>query len=210
MRLLAYTPIHVDFTEFRRRQERYDALSPAGLTVVLRNIGPDAPRALDTEADVRRSEAVLTEAFTTADPEGFDGFLPDCVLDPCADRFDSFTRPMFGLSRLTASFYASQGHRIGALARNRAIAAELDRRLAGYGIDAEPTTVMDLSFDDIADSQAWADAVTVHAQRLSSSVAINACSAVDLTGPRTRPLVVDPTATALRLLALTADLEAAA
>ncbi|MDQ1200414.1 MULTISPECIES: hydantoin racemase [unclassified Rhodococcus (in: high G+C Gram-positive bacteria)] len=209
MRLLAYTPIHVDFAEFRRRQERYDALSPVGVSVVLRNIGPDAPRALDTEADVRASEVALAAAFRASDPDEFDGYLPDCVLDPCAEEADSFERPLYGLTRLTASFYASQGHRLGALARNAAIAAELDRRVAGYGIPAEPTVVMDLSFDDIADSRAWADAVTVHARALTCSVAINACSAVDLTGPRTTPLVVDPTATALRLLALRDDLEPA-
>lgn len=210
MRLLAFTPIHVEPAELIRRRQRYDALSPAGTTVVLRNIGPDSPRSLETEADIRASENVLAEEFTAADPTGFDGFLPDCVLDPCAEQADRFALPLYGLTRLTASFYRSQGHRIGALARNSAIAAELDRRMAGYGLDADPTTVMNLSFDDIADSTAWADAVALHARELTCSVAVNACSAVDLTGRTTDPLVVDPTATALRLLALRADLEGAA
>ncbi|AMY17980.1 MULTISPECIES: hypothetical protein [Nocardiaceae] len=210
MRLLAFTPVHVDDAELARRQARYDALSPTGLVVVLRDLGPDAPRALDTESDVRASEDAVAAAFAAADPTGYDGFLPDCVLDPCAEQAGQFARPLYGLTRLTASYYASQGHRVGALARNAAIAAELDRRLAGYGIPAEPTTVMNLSFDDIADSRAWTAAVARYAPSLESAVAINACSAVDLAERRTDPVVVDPTATALRLLALRADLEVAA
>ncbi len=69
---------------------------------------------------------------------------------------------------------------------------------------------MNLSFDDIADSHAWTAAVARYAPSLESAVAINACSAVDLAERRTDPVVVDPTATALRLLALRADLEVAA
>ena len=143
MHLLAFTPIDVDAAELQRRQDRYDHLSPAGITVELRNIGPDAPSALDTELDVRRSEQVLSQAFRSLLDTHADGFLPDCVLDPCAEEADSFARPLYGLTRLTASFYASQGHRIGALARNDAIAAELDRRLGFYGIVAEATEVLE-------------------------------------------------------------------
>lgn len=205
MHILAFTPIDVDDVELSRRQRRYDDLSPPGVTVELRNVGPSAPSALDTEDEVRRSENVLAQYFRAVDPTGFDAFLPDCVLDPCAEESGAFARPMFGLTRLTASFFASQGHRIGALARNEAIAAELDRRLAGYGIDAEPTGVLGLTVADIADHDAWSAAVGTHVASLTCSVAINACSAVDLVGPATTPLVVDPTATALRLLGTLED-----
>lgn len=209
MHLLAFTPIDVDDAELRRRQQRYDDLSPESVRIELRNIGSDGPRALDTEADIRESERVLTAAFRGVDSAGFDGFLPDCVLDPCAQEAESFELPMYGLSRLTASFYASQGHRLGALARNDAIAAELDRRLAFYGLVADATLVMGLDVHDIADTEAWSQAVMHHAQQLNCSVAINACSAVDLAQPPRLPLVVDPTATALRLLGLGAELAAA-
>ncbi len=209
MHLLAFTPIDISDAELRRRQERYDHLAPRSVTVELRNIGRAAPRALDTEAEVRASEDALVAAFRAVDAEGFDGFLPDCVLDPCAEEAETFERPLYGLSRLTASFYASQGHRLGALARNEAIAAELDRRLAFYGLVADPTLVLGLGVHDIADTETWGQAVMHHAQKLDCSVAINACSAVDLPHPPRLPLVVDPTATALRLLGLGADLAAA-
>ncbi|RRQ28618.1 hydantoin racemase [Rhodococcus sp. Eu-32] len=210
MHLLAFTPIDVDAAELRRRQERYDHLAPTSVTVELRNIGSVAPSALNTEADIRASEDVLTEAFRAVDPTGFDGFLPDCVLDPCAEQAEDFAVPLYGLSRLTASFYASQGQRLGALARNAAIAAELDRRLAFYRLDADPTQVLGLDVHDIADTAAWGDAVIEHARGLTCSVAINACSAVELVDPPRQPLVVDPTATALRLLGLSSELESVA
>ncbi|MGU3432426.1 hydantoin racemase [Actinomycetes bacterium M1A6_2h] len=209
MHLLAFTPIDVGADELRRRQKRYDDLVPTGVSVELRDIGGEAPRALDTEDDVRLSEDVLSEAFRTVDPRGFDGFLPDCVLDPCAEVADTFERPLYGLSKLTASLHVSLGCRVGALARNRAIATELDRRLSFYGFETEPTRVMDLAVHDIADSRAWGRAVTEHAQLLNCSVAINACSAVELVDPPARPRVVDPTGTALGILGFAADLDQA-
>ncbi|MBY3794420.1 hydantoin racemase [Rhodococcus fascians] len=207
MHLLAFTPIDVDSAELARRQRRYDQLAPSGVTVELRNIGPDAPDALDTELDIRRSEDVLSAAFHALRDTEADGFLPDCVLDPCAEEADSFAVPLYGLTRLTASFHASQGSRIGALARNEAIAAELDRRLGFYGLVAEATVVLGLGVHDIADTRAWGRAVSEHARELHCDVAINACSAVDLTNPPVSPWVVDPTATGLRLLGLRSELK---
>lgn len=206
MHLLAITPIHVDDAELDRRQRRYNAVAPETVTVELRNIGPEAPRLLDTEREIRVSEQTLKAAYTAADPDGFDGYLPDCVLDPCAEDTASFARPLYGLSRLTASFFASQGLRIGALARNEAIAKELDRVLTSYGIASLDTKVLGLSVGDIADSAAWGRAVAQQTTGMNCDVAINACSAVDLPNPPTRPLVVDPTATALQLLALRVEL----
>ena len=60
VRIHAVTPIHVDADELARRQTRYDALCPAGLHLELHDIGPDAPRALDTAAS----------AGAGADPRG--------------------------------------------------------------------------------------------------------------------------------------------
>ncbi len=66
MRIFAVTPIHVSPEELARRQARYDALSPGGLSVHLQDIGPDAPRALDTEQQVRDSEDLVSAALERA------------------------------------------------------------------------------------------------------------------------------------------------
>lgn len=212
MRLLAWTPIVVGQDELARRQARYDRLSPAQVQVVLRDLAefaPAAPSALETADDVRVSEEILVAACRASDAEGFDALLPDCVLDPGIDAA-GLELPMLGLSHLTASFLAAQGASIGALARNRAIADELDRRLTAYGVRREPTLVMDLSVDDITDEENWHRAVMAHAGGLACDFAINACSAVELGAPATDTVVVDPTALSMRLLGLRAELAGAA
>ena len=74
MRIRAITPIRVGATELARRQRRYRRLSPAAIEVTLVDLedGPDVPRALETEDDVRRSERlVVAEARrTSAVPNG--------------------------------------------------------------------------------------------------------------------------------------------
>ena len=212
MRLLAWTPIVVGADELARRQSRYDRLSPAHVEVVLRDLGgifPSATRALESDDDIRTSEDLVVSAFGNSDPEGFDAFLPDCVLDP-AIHAEGLALPILGLSHLAATFLAAQGATVGALARNRAIAHELDRRLASYAVKREPTLVMDLSFEDIADDETWRRAVESHAGRLTCDFALNACSAVELGSPATDTVVVDPTALSLRLLGLRAELAEAA
>ena len=203
MRILAITPIAVDDDELRRRQARYDRLAPPGLSVHLENLGagPEVPRALETADDVAASEAALQARFAAADPEGFDAFLSDCVLDPVVDQGSSYARPVHGIARLTAHHLAGLGLRTGAVARNRAIADELDRRLRVYGVTAEPTVVMDLSLEDIVDDATWAAGVEKAVAGADCQAVINACSAVDVTPVAGGPRVVDPTATALRLLA---------
>lgn len=204
MRILAITPIAVDDDELRRRQARYDRLAPPGLSVHLENLGtgPEVPRALETADDVTASEAALQERFAGADPDGFDAFLPDCVLDPVIDQGASYPLPVHGIARLTAHHLAGLGLRTGAVARNPAIADELDRRLRSYGVEAEPTVVMDLSLEDIADESTWAAGVEKAVAGSDCQAVINACSAVEVTPVAGGPRVVDPTATALRLLAL--------
>ncbi|MGB3761765.1 MAG: aspartate/glutamate racemase family protein, partial [Ornithinimicrobium sp.] len=160
MRLLAITPIHVDDHELARRQQRYDRLCPPGVSVDLRDVGsgPEVPRALESDDDVRASEVFVRAALDQLDLDGFDAVLPDCVLDPMADSTD-LPLPVFGIGRLAAHHLCGFGGRVGAVARNGAIARELDRRLAGYGVAAEPTEVLDLTVADIADDAAWAAAV---------------------------------------------------
>lgn len=207
MRILAITPIAVDDAELARRQHRYDRLAPAGVQVELRNLGsaPDVPAALETEADIIASEEALLRRYAEADPAAYDAFLPDCVLDPVVDRAGRLPRPVYGIGRLTAHFLAGLGLPTGAVARNRAIAAELDRKLTSYGLAPErPTAVMDLSVADIADDTTWATAVERAVADLDCPAVVNACSAVEVRQRDGGPLLVDPTATALRMLA---DLE---
>lgn len=203
MHLLAITPIHVQPAELARRQRRYERLAPAGVTVTLEDVGEgsEVPRALETADDIAASESVLVERFGSADAERFDAFLPDCVLDPVVDADVSLDRPVFGIARLTAHFLAGFGSRVGAVARNAAIAAELDRKLKTYGLaPARPTDVLGLSVDDIADDAAWAVAVERAVAAMPCDRVINACSAVDIVGDDRGPVLVDPTWTALQMI----------
>jgi Asp/Glu/hydantoin racemase len=205
MRILAITPIRVTDDELVRRQERYDRLAPAGVQVHLDNLAdsPDAPRALDTAEQVAASETLLAAQFSTADPSRYDALLPDCVLDPLVGGNHHLPLPLHGISRLTAHHLTGLGGRIGAVARNGAIADELDRKLASYGIvTTAPTAVMDLSFDAIADDAVWAEAVDATISHLDLDAVINACSAVDVSAHGSGPRLVDPTRLALELLGL--------
>ncbi|MCW2838836.1 MAG: hypothetical protein JWR55_319 [Aeromicrobium sp.] len=215
MRILSFTPIAVGEQELARRQARYAEHSPAGIEVELRDIGAGsgdsgAPAALDTPEDVAASERAVLAAFAAADPTGFDAFLPDCVLDPGIDDQDGLARPLLGIGRLTATFLATQGAPLHAVARNIAIAAELDRRFASYGLETPATRVLDLGFDVIADDRAWNETVARSIADLDDGFVFNACSAVDVAPSTGGPVLVDPTATALRLLGLRASLEGSA
>lgn len=205
MRLLAITPIHVSDEELRRRQNRYDRLAPEGVSVRLEDVGSGShvPRALESAEDIAASEVALVERFRKADLADVDGLLPDCVLDPVVDHEDSMPLPVFGICRLSAHFVAGLGGRLGAVARNQAIAAELDRKLKSYGMSPEGNTVtLDLSVEDIADDAVWSAAVDRTVATLPYDYVINACSAVDIRRSSTGPTLVDPTWTALRLVAM--------
>ena len=122
MLIHAVTPIHVPAEELVRRQARYDALSPAGLRVRLVDVSDRAPRALDTEQQVRDSEGLVTEALRQA-PDDADALMPDCVLDPgVATLSGRVGRPVFGLLRTTLGWSRIAGRTAGAVTRNRAIA----------------------------------------------------------------------------------------
>ncbi len=205
MHLLAITPIHLDGGEIARRQARYDRLAPAGVTVRLEDLGAgsEIPRALETAADVAASEAAVHARFADADLAGVDAFLPDCVLDPAVDHPVALPRPVFGIGRLCAGFLAGLGGRMGAVARNQAIADELDRKLASYGLaPVLPTAVLDLSVEDIADDAVWASAVRRTVDQLPVEQVLNACSAVEVGVPDGGPLLVDPTRVALQLIGM--------
>ncbi|MCC3266948.1 hypothetical protein [Arthrobacter gengyunqii] len=208
MRILAVTPIAVTDSELARRQQRYDRLAPANVSVLLHNLGtdPDVPRALENDDDVAASEEAVTAWFAAADAQNVDAFLPDCVLDPgVGPGARTQQRPVLGLMRLASGFLAATGASLGAVARNDAIAAELERKLATYGIGPlhEPVSVLNLSLAEIADDTAWSASVATALESMSAGYVLNACSAVNLTGAVNRgPVLVDPTALALQLAGL--------
>ena len=200
------TPITVGPAEVARRQARYDALAPAGVRVVLTDLAPDGPRALEGEADLRRSETLVAEAMAAA--PACDAVLPDCVLDPAvpAGAADPAGPPVLGLLRLTVGAAVAAGHRIGAVTRNRTIADELQRRIATYGWSGafHEVAVLDLDVTDIDDADRWAAAMRpalLAAREAGVTAVVNGCSAVD-TGPPEpgMPLVLDPIRNGLGVL----------
>ena len=187
MRIFAVTPIHVSAEELARRQARYDALCPAGVSVHLQDIGSGAPRALDTEQQVRDSEGLVAAALEQA-PDDADALMPDCVLDP-------------GVPALA-------GRKVGAVTRNKAIADELARQVEVYGLSPAFTGVeiLDLDVDAIHQADRWAaslEAVVGRMDRAGAGDLVNGCSAVDLPEAAAAwPVrVVDPTELTLRLVA---------
>ncbi|MGC7094948.1 aspartate/glutamate racemase family protein [Amycolatopsis lurida] len=205
MRALAITPIHLPPEEIGRRQSRYDRLAPPGLRIELRDVGPEAPSALDTDGSVRDSERAVAAALAAADGD-WDVAFPDCVLDPAVpDRVAIGPRPVHGLLKLSASHLAAKGERFGAVVRNQAIGAELRWRLAAYGLTSNlvGVRVLDLPFEAIADTAAWnaalGEAVRGLAEQGATAV-LNGCSAVDVIPADLPARVVDPTALALTVL----------
>ena len=203
MRIFSVTPIDVPRDELARRQSRYDALAPAGVTVELANVGPGAPRALETPEDVRASESAVVAALRSA-PGGYDVLMPDCVLDPGVAELAG-ELPVVGILRLALGWQVLMGRVSGMVARNEAIAAELAARAAAYGWSEQVAGVEVLGLDlgAVADHDQWDAALSAALGRFDgrACAVINGCSAVAVQPARSGPTVVDPTGVALRLLA---------
>ncbi len=210
MRIKAITPIHVGADELSRRQQRYHRLSPHGLHVDLVDLRGDqgVPRALETSADIRRSEALVLEEAERTSPSEYDAVLPDCVLDPGVGTTLENGLPLLGILRLSTSVLMGLGLPFAAVARNQAIADELAARVRDYGWDRmfQGVRVLDLTFDDISMGNSWDAAITEAVAELTEAGAvINGCSAVDVRPGRPGPAIVDPTAAALRAAAVAAE-----
>lgn len=200
MRILAITPIHVGTKELSRRQQRYDKLSPKGVEVVVRDLPEDAPRALDTDDDIRASERYVAAELTHAGGD-YNIVMPDCVLDPAyvpAGVNESFR----GVLHESVTSIARSGERFGVVVRNEAIAREIYRRIAEYGTDDAlvDVYVMDLPFDAVTDHAMWNAAMVDAVRRLKergAGVVINGCSAVDVAEEDLGVRVIDPVKEAL-------------
>ncbi|WP_067669144.1 hypothetical protein [Nocardia miyunensis] len=200
-RIFSVTPIHVDPDELDRRRRRYNELAPDGITVELVDAGPAAPVQLATDADLRASEEAVAAAFATA--EGYDFRLPDCVLDPGVPAGER------GMLQVVVERLVADGHRVAAVTRNRVIADELTRKVREYGCGDSflGVAVLDLDLGAVADGARWNAAMRSALDDLAAQGAtavINGCSAVEVEPTEGGPLVVDPVADALRLLAETA------
>lgn len=204
LRIRAITPIHVDAGELHRRQSRYSRLAPAGVAIRLDDLGagPAVPRALQTADDIRRSETLVVEEIRRTDPDGFDGVLPDCVLDPGVGLDIGAALPVLGLLRLSTHLLAGVGQPFAAVTRNQAIGAELRRKVDIYGLTSLlcDVRVLGLSVEDIADDDTWAAAIVGSVGDLPVGTVVNGCSAVEVQPAEAGPRIIDPTAAALQVL----------
>ncbi|HEX6336863.1 MAG TPA: aspartate/glutamate racemase family protein, partial [Jiangellaceae bacterium] len=167
---------------------------------------PDVPRQLDSADAIAASDTFVVEAARRTDPAQFDAVLPDCVLDPGLDRLrdEGFPLPVIGITELAATAAAAVGGRLAAVARNSAIADELERRIWQYGLGSRfaGVHVLGLSFADIADDARWNAALDDAAKHFAGSgvtAILNGCSAVEVRVGTGVP-VFDPTRAALTLL----------
>ncbi|MCL1595255.1 MAG: aspartate/glutamate racemase family protein [Actinomycetia bacterium] len=210
MNLRAITPIVLPERELARRQVRYDAIAPWNVSVHLDNLSK-GPSRLETHVEVRESEDRVFEEAIQTDVSRYDGILLDCVLDPALERLrESVSVPVIGITHLVANYLGSLNLRMAAVARNSAIANELAERIHAFGWSSHlaDVHVLNLSLEDIADTQLWNRTVTeqVGAVELQNvDVVINGCSAVEVRSADGPPLV-DPTALALGLIGVGADL----
>lgn len=205
MKLRAITPIVVPEQELARRQVRYDALAPKGVTIHLDNLS-DGPDRLESAGQIRDSEQLVHREALRTDRD-FDGIFLDCVLDPALEQLQVESPiPVFGITRLVSTFLGSLGLRMAAVARNKAIADELTDRIgaSGWSSHLEEVLVLDLTLDDIGDTGLWNRIV---AERVAAGdldgvdAIINGCSAVEVHSTDGPPLV-DPTGLALRLIGM--------
>lgn len=204
----AVTPIEVPEDELERRRQRYAQLQPEGIRIELHNLA-GAPRQLDSEAAVRASERLVVAELLRTDPAAYDAVMADCVLDPGLEELERRAPvPAFGILKLCAGTLAAAGLRFGAVARNAAIAQELEARVRahGHGAAFSGVTVLNLALEDIGDPARWNAALRRAAAAFEASgtrAVINGCSAVEvLPGAGGRVAVIDPTALALAALGL--------
>ena len=209
MRLRAITPIVLSADELLRRRKRYKAISPPNVSIHLDNL-TEGPSRLESEEQIRISEALVFEEAMDTDASRFDGIFLDCVLDPALEQLKQFAPiPVFGITNLVSGFLGSLGLRMAAVARNESIAHELHERIDAFGWSdlMYGVIVLDLSLSDIGDTDLWNRAVRSHVDSGDMAhvdVVINGCSAVELHaagGSR----VLDPTALALRLIGIGAE-----
>jgi len=209
LRVKSIAPLRLEPAELVRRQARYQRLGGDRLDITLVNLdGDDAPGRMDTAGEIAASERLVAEEIARTDPAQFDVILPDCVLDPGIADIAEPPVPVAGILHLVAGHLASLGQRFAAVTRNQVIGDDLTRKVAAYGLSDVLTGVhvLDVDFCFVSDHAGWSQAMrplraTLEAE--GTGTLFNGCSAVDLDSDRLGAVsVVDPTALALRLLAV--------
>ena len=203
MKVVSITPIHVTEEELKRRQERYERLAPAGITVELRNLSEQSLNALEKDRDVRASDLALLADALEINLEVGEVLLPDCILDPGFRQNASVTT--IGMLESVMSHLVAAGGKVGAVTRNESIGNELVRRVGEYGfashfVDLE---VLNLSFDAINDEEQWHRALKIAVERLAAkgaTLVINGCSAVNVDQSQLSIPVVDPAELVLKII----------
>jgi len=203
MKVVSITPIHVTDKELARRQERYQRLAPAGVTVELRNLSHQSPVALDNKNDVQSSDSNLASDISKINADSYDVLLPDCILDPGFRQNRSETT--VGMLDSVMKHLVDAGTKIGAVTRNESIGEELVRRVGEYGYADSfvGLEVLNLSFDAINDEEEWHRALKIAVDRLAekgATVVINGCSAVNVDQSQLQLPVVDPAELVLQLI----------
>jgi allantoin racemase len=206
MRIFASAPLYIGDAELARRQARYNCIAPPGVTVELHDLTPDAPRSLESDADMRTSEKFVVEALSSV-PAGYDAVLADCVLDPGVTELQrALAVPVIGILRTNLAHERALGRTTSAVVRNPAIAAEM-RAIAdscGLGDVLTDVRVLGLDFDAVADGDRWQAQVETVAKQAADDGArllFNGCSAVETVDSGLPITVYDPVARALRLTA---------
>lgn len=209
LRVKSIAPLHLQADELDRRQARYQRLGGNNLNITLVNlVGDGAPARMDTPEEIAASERLVAAEIRRTDPAQFDVILPDCVLDPAIADVADPPVPVAGILHLVGGHLASLGRRFAAVTRNQAIGDDLARKAAAYGLSDTLTGVhvLDIDFCFVSDHTGWSEAMrplqaTLEAE--GTETLFNGCSAVDLDSDRLGAVsVVDPTALALRLLAV--------
>ena len=209
LRVKSIAPLRLEPAELVRRQARYQRLGGDRLDITLVNLdGDDAPGRMDTAGEIAASERLVAEEIARTDPAQFDVILPDCVLDPGIADVAEPPVPVAGILHLVAGHLASLGQRFAAVTRNQVIGDDLARKVAAYGLSDVLTGVhvLDVDFCFVSDHAGWSQAMRPLQATLEAAgtgTLFNGCSAVDLDSDRLGAVsVVDPTALALRLLAV--------
>lgn len=203
MKVVSITPIHVTDKELARRQERYQRLAPAGVTVELRNLSHQSPVALDNKNDVQSSDSNLASDISEINADSYDVLLPDCILDPGFRQNRS--ENTVGMLDSVMKHLVDAGNKVGAVTRNESIGQELVRRVGEYGYADSfvGLEVLNLSFDAINDEEEWHRALKIGVDRLAdlgATVVINGCSAVNVDQSQLQLPVVDPAELVLQLI----------
>jgi Asp/Glu/hydantoin racemase len=207
LRIKAITPLRLDDEEVERRQQRYQLLATQGSSITLFNLqDKGAPTRLESDEDIRHSEALVYEEMLRTSRDEFDLILPDCVLDPAVGSSFPTPVPTYGILQLTSSALHRSSRRYLAVTRNGPIGDELASKIRQYGYESDLAGVATLNIDFcfISDHQGWAEAMRPTADRAQSAgvqTVVNGCSAVDIDNPMIGAVeVIDPTALALKSL----------